>query len=336
MAADRDLAVAFVRAWRPGIARELSGWEVTAATGIRGLRLLGESGAFATFAFTEANDAAYAVLVRNTEHVTGAVALQADGRDPPTAGPFDYVDVDPYGSPVPFVPAALATVRTGGVAAVTATDMMVLAGAQPSATLRRYGARPIRGRLGPESGLRILLMYLSRAARLRGRRVRPLLSYVREHYVRTYVELALPGDGVDPVGTIDPRAWDGPSVGSNGPYGPLWLGPLCDPALVARLTTPDSAARPREVTEFIARLAGETAVDRPFYFEPNTIASTLGLSAPPSPDELVSALVAHGFRAARTHVRPEGVRTDAPRSAVERVARMLAEARQSQNARVRA
>ncbi len=232
--------------------------------------------------------------------------------------------VDPYGSPLPFIPAAFAAVRAGGALAVTATDMMVLAGAQPAATLRRYGAVPVRGRLGPESGLRILLMFLAREARSRGGSIRPLLCYVREHYVRAYVEVSPSPLSADPVGPIDPHAWDGPSVGTKGPYGPLWLGPLFDPGLVARLAVPEGAARPREVAEFLSRVAGEVGIDRAFYFETNTLAATLHLARPPSRDDLQSALVAKGFRAARTHVRPEGIRTDAPRQVVEQVAVELA------------
>ncbi len=336
MAADRDLGVAFVRAWvGPGTAR-LSGWEATAATGVRGLRLVEETGAFRSFLFTESNPAAFAVLAQNLTGRAGTRAALADGRSPPPDGPFDYVDVDPFGSPIPFVRAAFDAVRPGGVVAVTATDMIVLAGAQPAAALRRYGARTIRGRLGPESGLRILLAYLAREARASGRSIRPLLAYARDHHVRAYLEMAEAGPSPDPVGTIDPAAWEGPPLGEPGPFGPLWLGPLVDPATIARAQVPPEAERPREVEQFLERLREEAGVPRPFYYEPNVLAGRLGLATPPSLASFMAALRQHGYRTARTHVRPEGVRTDAPRAAVESIARELGERGQSQNARVRA
>ena len=37
---------------------------------------------------------------------------------------FDVVDVDPYGSPSPFVDAAVQCVADGGLLMVTATDMV--------------------------------------------------------------------------------------------------------------------------------------------------------------------------------------------------------------------
>jgi tRNA (guanine26-N2/guanine27-N2)-dimethyltransferase len=324
MAVDRDLGVALVRAWGEPGRSDLTGWETSAATGVRGLRLLAETGRFSSFLFTEAGDAAYGALVRSAEGVRGATAVRADGRRPPSTGPFDYVDVDPYGSPIPFLPGALASIRTGGLLAVTATDMMVLAGAQPAACRRRYGANPIRGRLGPESGLRILLAYLAREVRARGRSIRPVLAYVGGHHVRVYVGIAEASAAPDPVAPIVPVEWTGPPLGDGGPFGPLWLGPLFDPPTLDRAQVPPDAAEPREAGRLLERMREESRVPSPFYFEPNEVASQCGLPSPPSVDALLSELRHAGFRASRTHARPEGIRTDAPRDRVEELARVAA------------
>jgi tRNA (guanine26-N2/guanine27-N2)-dimethyltransferase len=336
MAADRDLAVAFVRARFASPPGPVTGWEVTAATGVRGLRLLHEGGTFGRFLLTEAHPEAASVLAENAGRYPGAIALRADGRNVPPGGPYDYVDVDPYGSPAPFVATAMGATRPGGVLAVTATDMMVLAGVQRGAAERRYGSRPVRGRLGPEGGLRILLAYLAREARAVGRRARPLLAYSRDHHVRAFVDVTFPDglDPPDPVGSIDPATWEGPPLGQRDPVGPLWLGPLFDPALVRRLVVPPTAAEPEACAQFIRRLQEELGADVPFYYESNRLAHDLTLRRPPSLPTLLEALRSGGFRAARTHVRPEGFRTNAPRSTVERLARESAA--QSQNARVRA
>ena len=325
MAGDRDLAVAFATAWSAEVGHGLSGWEVAAATGVRGLRLLNESGAFDRFVLSEANDAAAEVLAQNASRWPGAATEHRDGRSPPPTIPFDYVDIDPYGTPVPFVPAAFAALRPGGVLAVTATDMMVLAGVQRGACERRYGAHPIRGRLSPEGGLRILLAYLAREARSRARTIRPLLAYVRDHHVRAYVEVATTTEATspDPIRVVDPATWTGPPVGDRGPYGPLWLGPLFDADLVRRLAPPGAPARARETGQFIARLQDETSADVPFYYESNRLAGALALTAPPALAALLEVLRGRGFRAARTHARPEGFRTDAPRATVALVARSL-------------
>ena len=332
MAVDRDVAVAFARAALPAGAAA-AGWEATPATGIRGLRLLAESERFASFLFTESHPAAFAVLARNVAGIVGARARAADGRRPPEEAPFDYVDLDPYGSPIPFVPGAIAAVRPGGHLAVTATDMPVLGGAQPSACRRRYGATPVRGRLGPEGGLRILLAYLARAARDSDRHIVPELAYVRGHYVRAYVRVE-PGTPAPPVATLEPAAWTGPPLGDGGPFGPMWTGPLGAPPIVRRLAVPSTAAAPAETGRFLGRLRDDVGVNAAFYYEPNEIAARLGLSNPPSIDDLLAAIRESGLPAERTHVRPEGIRTVAERSIVDDAARRVAG--QSQNARVRA
>jgi tRNA (guanine26-N2/guanine27-N2)-dimethyltransferase len=324
MAADRDLGVAFVRARFPG--GGATGWDMLAATGARGLRLANEGGGFRSFLLTEANAEAAEVLAHNAVGVPGTRTLCTDVHREVPGTPFDYVDLDPYGSPLRFVPEAIRATVSGGVLGVTATDLIVLAGAQVRACERRYGATPIRGRLGPEAGLRILLGAIAREARAQDRRLRPLLSYVRDHHVRAYVELLPlgPSDAPDPVGVIDPAAWDGPLVGGRGPYGPLWLGPLFDRTLVEQLRVPAMAACPSEVQGLLDRMRAESAVDRPFYYEANEIAGALALPRPGARDAFQRALVDRGYRCAPTHARPEGFRTDAPRGVVEDVARSLA------------
>ncbi len=323
MATDRDLAVAVVRAARSMGTLLASGWEMTSATGVRGLRIVTEAGPFERFVLTESHPEAAAVLRRNAAGRPEVVVREGDARVVIESDRFDYVDLDPYGSPVPFVPAAIASVRPGGLLAVTATDMMVLAGAQPAACLRRYGAVPVRGRLGPEGGLRILLAYLAREARRAGRGVRPLLAYVRDHHVRAYLSVRAEPPGTEPVGLLDPARWNGPPLGERGPYGPFWLGPLFSSALVGALRAPPGLERPTEVAAWIGRMREECEVDVPFYFEANSLAGALHLVAPPSLSRLFEELRNRGYRAVRSHARPAAFRTDAPRSVVEQAARAL-------------
>jgi tRNA (guanine26-N2/guanine27-N2)-dimethyltransferase len=324
MAVDRDLGVAFARARFRG--RTGTGWEMLAATGVRGLRLLHEGDAFRSMLLTDAHPVAVTLLLENARRYPGAFARRTDAREPAPEGPFGYVDLDPYGSPLPFLDAALTSLTAPGVLAVTATDLMVLAGAQPAACERLYGARPVRGRLGPEGGLRILLAAVARAAERRGRRLRPLLAYVRGHHLRLYASV-LPRDAnasAAPVGVVHPSSWDGPFLGDGGPFGPLWLGPLFDPETVHALTVPPTAARPRELARLLELFRGEAEVDRPFYYEGNELARRLALRSPPPKAALVRALSEHGYRVAATHARPGGFRTDAPRAVVESAARLLA------------
>ncbi len=340
MALDRDLSVAFVRAAFPEGPGDRRAWEMLAATGARGLRIAHETRRFADVLLTERVPAAVAVARANADAL-GLFGVRVEAADASVlAAPaaFDYVDLDPFGSPAPFLPAALAALRPGGVLAITATDMMVLAGVQRGAAERRYGSTPVRGRLGPEGGLRLLIAYVAREAARRGSGVRPLLCYLHDHHVRLHVRVAPadPTDAPPPVARIDPGTWTGPDLGLAGAAGPFWLGPLFDPALTDRLVAPEPAARPREAARLIAAFREEARVPAPFYYEPNRLAGGLGLAEPPAPDAFVAALRQAGYAAARTHARAGAFRTLAPRSAVEDAARRLAGIGHSQNERVRA
>lgn len=328
MQLDRDLNVAVVRARFPMNPGSSRGWEMLAATGVRGLRLVEETDAFAEYDFTEENPVAFAVLERNV-HESGHAGLKThleDAKKSARERTFDYVDLDPFGTPTPFVDAALRALAPGGVLAVTATDMPVLAGVAHGVCERRYGGRPIRGAQGPEGGLRILIAYLIREAGQRSIRLEPMLSYIHDHYVRVFLSSEPTGPGlVDDARMGDPSALGdaAPEVAGTGPYGPMWLGPLFDPALVARLEVPSTAERPEELRKFLDRLREEGTADQPFYYEPNTLASELGLPEPPPLAAVLAALRGKGFAAARSHVRASAFRTTAPRSVVHETVRGL-------------
>jgi tRNA (guanine26-N2/guanine27-N2)-dimethyltransferase len=335
MSADRDLNVAVVLAEAASVGRFRRGWEMLAATGVRGLRLVHEAAAIDRLELTEGHGTAFPALEANVAgfRAEGATARRHDARVPLERAAFDYVDLDPYGSPLPFLDAALDAAAPGALLAVTATDLRVLAGVDRAAAERLYGGRPVRGRLGPEGGLRLMLAAISTRAAARGRQIVPRLSYVGGHHLRAYVRL-VPRAGPEPlVGTIDPARWTGPSLGEGGPFGPLWLGPLFDPTLVERLQVPASAVHPVELGRRLEMFRQESRLDRPFYYESNSLAEELGLSEPPSTDAMTAALAERGFRLARSHARAGAFRTDAPRPRVQEAARALA---QSQKERVRA
>lgn len=52
----------------------------------------------------------------------------AGGSATGVVGGWDFIDVDPFGSCLPFLEAAVAGVKDGGLLAVAATDLAVLCG----------------------------------------------------------------------------------------------------------------------------------------------------------------------------------------------------------------
>ena len=95
-----------------------------------------------------------------------------------------WVDIDPYGSPVPFLDTAVQSLARGGVIEVSATDTAALTGSSKDPLLRRYGARVRTDGLAHDSALRVLLATLARTAARHDRAIVPLLSVWDSHHLR--------------------------------------------------------------------------------------------------------------------------------------------------------
>jgi len=70
---------------------------------------------------------------------------------------FDYIDIDPFGSPNFLLDSAVKRISRGGILAVTATDTSALSGTYPNAGYRKYWAKTIRQEHKHEAGIRILI-----------------------------------------------------------------------------------------------------------------------------------------------------------------------------------
>ena len=100
-----------------------------------------------------------------------------------------WVDIDPYGSPLPFLDTAIQSLARRGVAEISATDSAALTGSSKSALLRRYGARVRTDGLAHDSGLRVLLATVARTAARHERAIEPLLSIWESHHLRVSVRV---------------------------------------------------------------------------------------------------------------------------------------------------
>jgi tRNA (guanine26-N2/guanine27-N2)-dimethyltransferase len=253
MALNRDLTVAALRAYQRREPRADSYLDATAATGIRGVRAAAD-GWNVTMADVDADavDLCRRNLARND--VDGDVvhrnanSLLHDHRKT-----WDVVDLDPFGTPIPFADAALANTRD--LVCVTATDTAPLCGAHFESGVRKYAAVPRNTEYHAEMGLRVLLSALARTAARYDVGVTPILSHVTDHYVRTYLDLD--HSATDANHAIDELGYvhhcqqclhrdHEPGLLSHPPAacphcggtqvltaGPLWLGPTHDRPFVA-------------------------------------------------------------------------------------------------------
>ncbi len=353
MTLNRDIAVLALRVFARQASRPVRACEPLCGCGIRGIRFALEVPGVTEIVMGDLNPNAVKLSQENARRngvekrvevmLSDANVLMTSYSAP--GGRFDYVDLDPFGSPAPFMDSAVRAIRSGGLLALTATDMAPLCGVHVRACMRKYGAVPVKVGYAKELAVRIMLGALARVAAAHDVGIRPLLAHATDHYARAYC-LLVRGQGkanesVAKLGYVlhcpschEREVIPGlaaqleakcPVCGypSRLMAGPLWVGELFDASFCHEVA--EEAARVPWISRRAGRLlelvAGE-AGGPPTYYALAKLCDALELSVPPV-RELVGALRERGWWAARTHFDPQGVRTNAPANEVIRAIKEL-------------
>ena len=103
---------------------------------------------------------------------------------------FDIIDVDPFGTPAPYLDSALRAIRNNGLLASTATDLAPLCGVHAKACIRKYGGRPLRTEYCHELAVRLLAGCTAILAAKHDIGIQVVFSHSSEHYIRLYAQIA--------------------------------------------------------------------------------------------------------------------------------------------------
>ncbi|KAM9688755.1 tRNA (guanine(26)-N(2))-dimethyltransferase isoform 1-T2 [Trichechus inunguis] len=171
--------------------------EGLAASGLRSIRFAQEVPGLRSVVANDASSQAVHLIRRNVllNDVAHLVQpSQADARmlmyqHQSVSERFDVIDLDPYGSPAPFLDAAVQAVSEGGLLCVTCTDMAVLAGNSGETCYSKYGSMALKSRACHEMALRIILHSLDLRANCYQRFIVPLLSISADFYIRVFVRV---------------------------------------------------------------------------------------------------------------------------------------------------
>ena len=253
---------------------------------------------------------------------------------------FDYVDVDPFGTPVPFVQGAVKATADGGLISVTATDTAVLCGVYPNVCRRRYSSTPLSNHFRHETGLRILLNYCRRTAASLDIGISPVMAHSTRHYMRVYARIDVGATEADRSagneGFVSEcrscrhlSAAGSPSAacekcgGKVRVAGPLWIGSLADEGLARKAAAAcrkkgiDGAARALESLEGVSELP-------PYGYSVESMCSDLKV---PGVSELrvIEALEKQGHPCRRQPFEKTGLKSSAGYGQVVAVVKELAE-----------
>ncbi|WP_188595617.1 tRNA (guanine(26)-N(2))-dimethyltransferase [Thermocladium modestius] len=317
MSNNRSISVAVLRAFMDSRGGGATVCEPLSGSGVRGIRYLLEVDGVSKVVMGDLSREAHALIMRNLERngvSDRAEAVRGDANELLSRVKCDVVDLDPFGSPAPFISSAVRALRDGGLLCLTATDLGVLEGRHYNKAVRRYGVFPLRVPFSREVGLRALIGFVVREALVLDAGVIPLIGYHERHYYRACVVVSK--DRADAVESLrnmgfygyNPRTlkrWltRGYPIGAPGLGGPVWIGGLMDPEFM------DGAVRKAgdDVKAFMEALSKES-IAPPLYFRLSELGRVMGFT--PSIDALMETASSIGVRVWRTHFAVDGFKIE--------------------------
>ena len=354
MELNRDLAVLALQVHQKLLEREVSVCEPLTGCGLRGVRFAVEVEGVRRVFLNDIKPEAARLASFNAElnNVENRVEMANEdanlflSRNAAPRKRFDYIDVDPFGPPVPYLDSAIRALRNGSLLALTATDMAPLCGVHPRACLRKYGGHPLRTEYCHELAVRLLIGCLTMMAAKHAIGIEVLFSHSIDHYVRAYAVVnygaRLADKSIQQMGYIlhcfscfhretvsgitSPLKHVCPSCDAKlSVAGPLWLGKIADKnfcSLMEREAKKRSLRQEKRLLKMMSLVKNEAEAPVTYYTV-DKICDKLNLPIP-AQKKVIDNLKNAGFQAVLTHFNSRGFRTDAPANVVKEIITDLA------------
>ncbi len=232
---------------------------------------------------------------------------------------FNVVDLDPFGSPNPYIDSAIRSCITkNGILCMTATDTAVLCGAYKKACIRNYDAIPLKG--DKEIAIRLLIGYAIRVASKYDIGLRPIFSHITDHYVRTFLiterGAKKADESIKKLGYVknvnEEKIIKTREEGFEKGYGGLiYLDKINDLDIVnGALKVAEERNYSERSKKIIKTIFEECQINQIGCYDIHEICSFIKKLVPPIND-LINGLKQNGFKVSRTHYNPNGIKTNA-------------------------
>ncbi|MFC1801555.1 hypothetical protein ACFLZB_03745 [Nanoarchaeota archaeon] len=289
-----------------------------AASGVRGIRLLKElpKSTIKNIVFNDLNPKAIKsikeniklnkiksnkIIIKNQD--ANLFLLQSKG--------FDYIDLDPFGSPNPFLNNAIQRLSRTGILAITATDTSALTGTFPRVSQRKYWAQTFKNELMHELGLRILIRKVQLIGMQFDKALTPIFSFYKDHYYRIFFQNKKSKEACDNIVKqhlyflYNPKTLERKTSKYNKEdnfiyIGPLWTGQLFEKKLMSKIKTED---------KFFQTLKKELNLIG--FYDLHKIAKVHKTKVPQTED-IIKKIKKLKFKAAPTHFSSTGFKSTIP------------------------
>lgn len=355
---NRDLTVLAFRAYQRMVNHEISICEPLTSQGIRGLRFATEIEGVKKILISDINERAYNLAKHNIKHNKLEEKITLKHKDANcilscNASPknrFDIVDIDPFGTPVPYLDSAFRALRNKGLIAATATDLAPLCGVHAKACVRKYGGKPLRTEYCHELAVRLLIGCMAVFAAKHDMGIRVLFSHSSDHYIRAYAQVAYGCNKADESlknnGYIlhcfkclhretARRSFTDlqcPECGFKMDWaGPLWIGSIADETFLKQIIEQNQKTafvNSTKITKLLTTVKTE-ATAPPTYYVLDKLSGKLNLPSS-SVQSFLTTLQLNGFVAVTTHFNSRGIKTDAPSLTMQKsLKRLISESAQT-------
>jgi len=239
---------------------------------------------------------------------------------------FDYIDIDPFGSPNPFLNSSIVRLSRGGIIGITATDTAPLSGANYATCVRSYWARPLHAGIMHETGLRILIRKVQMIGAQHDKALIPIYSYFKDYYFRIFFRCIKGKLEVDKltrqhkyvlyctkcmaikISIYNHLICD--DCNELMEYcGPMWVGRLFDYSLAEKMSRSN---KDKSIAKFLEIIANESKLDNlgvVGFYNIHEICKHYKLDIP-NFETLIPKIEEKGYKVSRTHFTPIGIRSD--------------------------
>lgn len=333
MKLNRDISVSALQCFQRREEKELRVCEPLSASGIRGLRYGREVEGLKKIFLNDKNPKAMESIHESLkENEVREEKFSVSEKDAnvllsENKRRFDYVDIDPFGSPSPFLDSAARALFREGFIGITATDLAPLCGTYKKVCMRRYGSKPLKTPFCHELGIRILLKEIFRSFSRYDFAFKPLLSFYKRHYYRIFGRAYQSKKGanrnLENIGFLsycgncgyrslnESKEFECPECSEDLKHaGPLWVGNIGDKGFCKSLKSDLEARGYLKASDLVDTLKKEYRINVPFY-DSHNLASISGKNAPKL-EELKQKIKKMGYEVEPTHFSERAFRSKAP------------------------
>jgi tRNA (guanine26-N2/guanine27-N2)-dimethyltransferase len=245
---------------------------------------------------------------------------------------FDYIDIDPYGSPNPFLDSAMKRLSRNSILGITATDTAPLCGTFEKVCTRRYHSKPLRNELMHEVGLRILIKHVQQIANIYDKELTPIFSYYQDHYFRVFFRCRKSKEGCNEIEKqhqylltcnncknlkFSKHNKDICELCENNYFysGKMWSGKLFDNELVKEIYKNYNNKFDKKFQKFTALIKEESEYEsksknKAFFYDIHSIAKKYKLQDMPKLKEIIEKLNLEKIQNSKTHFLETALKCD--------------------------